>query len=147
MVEEVLPEVPYAPLVFTIPKMLRPYFKFEHGLYGDLCRAAYQAIREFLEQHFVHLESPVPAFVACPQSFGSLLNFHPHCHGLVSMGVFDKNGDFYEDLAIHFSTWISRNALRRLQETGQDRRRTHRKHAILAPLGFSGTRAAQHRSR
>ncbi len=52
MVEEVLPDVPYAPLVFTIPKILRPAFLFRPELYGDFCRAAYRVVREALETHF-----------------------------------------------------------------------------------------------
>jgi hypothetical protein len=50
MVEEVLPEVPYVPLVFTIPKILRPAFLFDRKLYGDLCRTAYAVVRAFLEE-------------------------------------------------------------------------------------------------
>ena len=45
MVEEVLPDVPYAPLVFTIPKILRPAFLFWPELYGDFCRAAYRVTK------------------------------------------------------------------------------------------------------
>ena len=32
MVEEVLPQVPYVQLVFTIPKMLRPHFLWDRSL-------------------------------------------------------------------------------------------------------------------
>ena len=47
MVEEVLPDVPYAQLVLTIPKMLRPSFLWDRKLYGDLCRCAYAATKKF----------------------------------------------------------------------------------------------------
>lgn len=103
MIEDVLPEVPYAPLTFTIPKILRPLFKFDHSLYGDLCRAAFAAIRKLFEARFPHLDKPRPAFVAAPQSFGSLLNFHPHSHGLSSLGVFDSQGNFHEDPEVDFA--------------------------------------------
>ena len=73
-VEEVLPDVPYAPLVFTIPKILRPAFLFRPKLYGDFCRAAYRVVREALEAQFPELDRPVPAFLASSQSFGNLLN-------------------------------------------------------------------------
>ena len=43
MVEGVLPEVPYLPLVITIPKMIRRALLFDRRLYGDLCRTAYQS--------------------------------------------------------------------------------------------------------
>ena len=95
MVEEVLPDVAYVGLVFTIPKMLRKAFLFERKLYGELCRAAYAATRKFFEVQFPGLEKAVPAFVAAPQSFGSLVNFHPHCHALCSLGVFTRDGIFH----------------------------------------------------
>ena len=41
------------------------------------------------------LEKAVPAMVVAPQSFGSLLNLHPHCHSLVSLGVFTRDGIFH----------------------------------------------------
>ncbi len=102
MVEEVLPEVTYVPLVITIPKMIRPSLLFDRKLYGDLCRTAYRVIREHLERKFSHLPKPTPAMLACPQSFGNLANFHPHCHLLVSAGVFDEKGNFHEDLGLDF---------------------------------------------
>ena len=101
MVEEVLPEVPYVQLVFTIPKILRKAFLFDRSLYGDLCRSAYAATRKFFQAHFPTLQKPVPAMVVAPQSFGSLVNFHPHCHTLSSLGVFTRDGQFHpvpEDL-------------------------------------------------
>jgi hypothetical protein len=95
MVEDVLPDVAYAPLVFTIPKILRRAFLFDSRLYSDLCRAAYRVVREAFEARLPHLDRPVPAFLASSQSFGSLLNFHPHAHALVSCGVFDRGGAFH----------------------------------------------------
>jgi len=95
MVEEVLPAVAYAQLVFTIPKMLRPAFLWDRKLYGDLCPSAYAATRTFFEAQFPSLEKPVPAMLAAPQSFGNLLNHHPHCHGLTSLGVFTRDGVFH----------------------------------------------------
>jgi hypothetical protein len=95
MAHEVLPDVPYVQLVFTIPKMLRRSFLFDRTLYGDLCRAAYEATRKFFEAHFPTLERAVPAMLLAPQSFGSLLNAHPHAHALTSLGVFTRDGIFH----------------------------------------------------
>ena len=66
MVREVLPDVPYVQLVFTIPKMLRQAFLFERKLYGELCRAAYAATRELFHAQFPTLEKAAPAMVAAP---------------------------------------------------------------------------------
>lgn len=64
MVEDVLPDVAYAPLVFTIPKILRRAFLFDPSLYSNLCRAAYCVVREAFEARFAHLDRPVPGFLA-----------------------------------------------------------------------------------
>ncbi len=101
MVEEVLPHVPYAGVVFTIPKMLRGHFLWERKLYGDLSRAAYEATRKFFAAQFPTLIDAVPAMVVSPHSWGNLLHHHPHAHGLTSLGVFTRDGVFHaapEDL-------------------------------------------------
>ncbi|MFQ5654253.1 MAG: hypothetical protein ACE5GW_05945, partial [Planctomycetota bacterium] len=84
MVEEVLPDVPYLGLVFTIPKIIRKPYLFDRTLYGDLCRVAWQSTRDFLAAHFQGLDDPVPAMLAAPQSSGDLVNVHPHVHALCS---------------------------------------------------------------
>ena len=61
MVEEVLPDVPYVQLVFTIPKILRKGFLFRRKLYGEHCRAAYAATRKFFAAQFPTLQKAVPA--------------------------------------------------------------------------------------
>ena len=101
MVSEVLPDVPWVQAVFTIPKMLRPLFLWDRSLYGDLCRSAYASTKKFFEAQFPRLQKPLPAMVVAPQSHGSLLNFHPHAHGLSALGVFTRDGVFHpapEDL-------------------------------------------------
>ncbi len=95
-VEEVLTDVPFAQLVFTIPKILRKAFLFKRELYGELCRAGYAATRDFLREHFPRLEDPVPAMLVVPQSFGSLVNPHSHAHAICSLGVFDQEGSFHQ---------------------------------------------------
>ena len=95
MALEVLPDVAYAQLVFTIPKMLRPAFLWDRKLYGDLCGSAYAAAKKFFEAQFPSLEKPVPAMVVAPQSFGNILNFHPHAHALSCLGVFTRDGVFH----------------------------------------------------
>jgi hypothetical protein len=60
MISEVLPDVPWVQLVFTIAKMLRPLFLWDRTLYGDPCRAAYAATRRFFEAQFPRLQSLCP---------------------------------------------------------------------------------------
>jgi transposase-like protein len=48
MREELLLDVPHRQVVFTIPKMLRLFFKDKRRLLGELCRAAVQALLKYL---------------------------------------------------------------------------------------------------
>ena len=73
----------------------------KRALYGEFSRVAYAATRDFYREHFPRLEDPVPAMLVTPQSFGDLLVPHAHLHALVSLGVFDREGEFHacpEDL-------------------------------------------------
>jgi hypothetical protein len=45
MRQMLLLDVPHRQVVFTIPKMLRIFFKFKRRLLGDLCRCALRSLR------------------------------------------------------------------------------------------------------
>jgi len=47
LAETVLAPVPHRHFTFTIPKMLRPYFRFHRGLIKELCRIAHRCLAEF----------------------------------------------------------------------------------------------------
>jgi hypothetical protein len=65
--------------VFTIPKRLRIYFRYDRTLLSSLIHASWETVREvFLEE--VDYEEGFPAMVAGVQTFGDLINFHPHIH-------------------------------------------------------------------
>jgi hypothetical protein len=49
MREDLLLEIPLRQVLFTIPKMLRLFFKFKRKLLGDLCRCAERALLFYLE--------------------------------------------------------------------------------------------------
>ena len=78
---------------FTIPKMLRPYFIHRRELLGDLARLAYETINELLSEAAGDHKAR-PGVVAVPQTFGSVLNVHPHAHCLASRGVWDEKGQW-----------------------------------------------------
>ncbi len=103
MVEEVLPDTDYQQIIFTLPKILRKAFLFKRSLVGELCRAAYAAIKQFFQEHFPNLKDPVPAVIIAPQSFGSLVNANLHLHALCSLGVYDRQGRFHPAAITDFS--------------------------------------------
>jgi len=90
-----LEDVNHKHYVFNIPKIIRPYFKYDRKLLGKLCRCGYDTVSAFYRK-VVPDETAVPGAVLIYQTFGAdAANYHCHVHGLFSEGVFDKEGRFY----------------------------------------------------
>jgi len=49
MREELLFDVPHRQVVFTIPRMLRIFFKYNRRLLGELCRCALRSLTRYFE--------------------------------------------------------------------------------------------------
>ena len=92
MRETLLLDVPHRQVVFTIPKMLRIFFKFKRRLLGDLCRCAVRALLVYFQA--ATGKTLEPGVVAVIQTFGDRINFHPHLHFLVTGGGVDEAGVF-----------------------------------------------------
>jgi len=91
--EHVCAEVPHRQFVFTIPKRLRIYFRFERRLLGELCRAAARTVTTVYRAASGRPDG-VPGIVGAIQTFGQLIHWHPHIHALVTEGVFLPDGTF-----------------------------------------------------
>jgi len=74
--------------------MLRAYFRFDRELLGKLSQCAYRSLKEFFRKTLNRPEG-VPGTVISIQTFGDLVNFHPHFHCLVTDGCFMPNGWFH----------------------------------------------------
>lgn len=85
--------VPHRQLVFTIPKRLRIYCRYDRGLLGELARAAWESVVEVYRQ-VLQREDVLPGLIAGIQTFGELLHFHPHIHALATDGAFAPDGTF-----------------------------------------------------
>ena len=85
--------MPHRQFVFTIPKRLRIYFRFDRQLLGELCRAAWQVVRQVYAAASDHPEA-APRMIGAIQTFGDLVHFHPHIHALVSEGIFIPESTF-----------------------------------------------------
>jgi hypothetical protein len=92
--EEVLAEVGHAQWVFSVPKMLRPYFLHHRPLLGRLCQAAYDAAREMIAAASADGDPLGPGMIAVVQTFGDELGWHPHVHALVTRGGWDQDGQW-----------------------------------------------------
>ncbi len=95
VVEEVLPDLGYRQLVFTVPQLLRRTFLRERRLLGELVRTAYGVTRLFLSAQFPGVAGGVPYFVGAVETWGSVVNCHPHAHALCSEGVLDREGQYH----------------------------------------------------
>lgn len=87
--EEVLEPVPNRHIIFTTPKRVRPFFKYDRSLNDILFQAAWGSIREVLGS-----DIGVPAAVLTVQTAGEALNHNPHLHGCLANGLFTPEGTF-----------------------------------------------------
>jgi hypothetical protein len=92
--EEVLLDAGHRQVVFTIPKMLRIFFKYRRKLLGDLCRCAVRALLQYFRA--TTGRELMPGIIAVIQTAGAKLNYHPHLHFLVTEGGVDANGSLQE---------------------------------------------------
>jgi hypothetical protein len=87
----VLRPVAHRQYVFTVPKLIRPFFAYRRSLLGGLCRIVAKLLCEAYRA--AHPRSQ-PGFILFVQTFGDLVNFNPHVHALVADGVFEPSGRF-----------------------------------------------------
>jgi ribosomal protein S27E len=74
MRETLLLDVPHRQVVFTIPKMLRIFFRYNRRLLGELCRLALRCLTRYFE---VLADSAlVPGVIAVIQTFGNRINLY-----------------------------------------------------------------------
>lgn len=92
--DEVLAPVPHRQYVFTVPKMLRIYFRKDRRLLGKLSQCAAEALKTLFRTGCKE-RTAVPGIILAIQTYGDLVNFHPHLHALVTDGAFGSNGWFY----------------------------------------------------
>ncbi|MFQ5720844.1 MAG: transposase, partial [Acidobacteriota bacterium] len=91
--EDLCEPVPHRQFVFTIPKRLRIFFRFDRRLLGQLPRLAWQAVLE-VYRAVLDRDDVVPGMVAAIHTFGQLLHHHCHIHALVTDGCFTPDGTF-----------------------------------------------------
>lgn len=109
--ENVLLPYEHSHQVYTIPKRLRPYFKFNRKLLSKLYTAAKLAWNDLVEDAFPSDWNT--GSVMALHTAGDLLNFHPHIHSLGLHGALDPDGNFHllnsvdtEYLSRQFSEYV-----------------------------------------
>jgi len=91
--DELLEDVCHAQWVFTLPKMLRPYFLYHRELLGQLCRAAYETVEELM-MAAVEDKDFRPGMVGVIQTFAQTLRWNPHIHALATRGGWNARGQW-----------------------------------------------------
>jgi hypothetical protein len=90
--ESVLAPVAHRQYVFTIPRLLAPdSIARRRAWLGELCRIAARLLGEAYAEA---LPGSRPGLILFVQTFGDLVNFHPHVHVLAADGVFRVDGTF-----------------------------------------------------
>lgn len=90
--EDVCLPVPHRQFVWTIPKRLRIFFRFHRRLLNRLPRLAWESVIEVCRA--VLGPDATPGGILALQTFGTLIHFHPHLHGLLTDGAFTPDGRF-----------------------------------------------------
>jgi len=91
LTQSILKPVPHKHIIFSIPKRLRPYFRYDRKLNSILFQSAAKSIKILYKEIY---PDSTPAFVLTVQTAGDALNFNPHLHGIIANGVFNKNDSF-----------------------------------------------------
>ena len=82
--------VPHRHIVFSIPKLIRRFFLFDRKLLADLSRIAWETLKEYMSA----ADNTMPGCACSIQTFSDFLGFNPHCHIIISDGIFDDHGIF-----------------------------------------------------
>lgn len=82
---------PHHHVVWSIPKRLRVYFRYDRALIKHLYTAAWNAWNKTVSDT---LPAAISGAVMALHTAGDLLNFHPHVHSLCLAGGLDNNGAF-----------------------------------------------------
>ena len=146
--EKVLQRVGHRQIVFTVPKMLRCYFRYDRKLLGKLSRCAYDTVRELYSVSCYGSaaltaggpDDTMPGVVIAIQTFGDLANYHPHLHALATEGCFNRDGIFYpvpKISTLRISELFTHKALKMLLEEGKITEDTVKKIMSWRYTGFS----------
>ncbi len=93
LLDEVFEPVMHRHIVISIPKRLRIYFRNNRKLLPQLSRLAYKSVLQVLQKNLDDKSANCAAIIAT-QTFGSLLDFTPHVHGIFAWGLFSSDGLF-----------------------------------------------------
>ena len=86
--------VPHRQYVFSIPIILRKFFRYNRDLLSDLSKCAADSLLTFFSTA-LGMEDGICGAVMTIQTFGDYARWHPHIHSIVADGLFGRNGIFH----------------------------------------------------
>jgi hypothetical protein len=92
MHERLLLNLPHRQFVWTVPRILRPYFRHNRRLFSEISRLIFAIIKRFYSK--AANTGIITGMVLAYQTSGEFLRWNPHFHCLVLEGGFDENGRF-----------------------------------------------------
>ena len=91
--ENLLLKLHHRQFVFTIPKLLRVYFKNDRNLFEEVSKIIFVIVTYFYKE-VVH--KPLrTGLIVSHQTFGDMLRFNPHWHCIILEGGIDEEGSFH----------------------------------------------------
>ncbi|NMC64192.1 MAG: transposase [SAR324 cluster bacterium] len=96
LVSNILLPYPQRHLVFSIPKRLRCYFRFNRKLMSHLYAAAWNAWDDYVQEETSASDDAHTGMVSALHTAGDLLAWHPHSHNIALSGAVDACGNFHE---------------------------------------------------
>ena len=108
--------------MLTLPEWLRAYFVQDRRRLGWLSQVAARTLRGYVPAA-VGERPAVPGSIACGQTFGSLVQLHPHLHVLMTAGALWRDGRFVQ--LPELEPAVLEEAWRRAARPGHARPRSH----------------------
>jgi hypothetical protein len=91
--QEVLLRLPHRQFVFTVPKLLRPYFKHNRKLFADVSKLIHKIITDYYNE--CTGKKIITGSIISYQSYGDMMRHNPHWHCIIMEGGLTDNNDFY----------------------------------------------------
>jgi len=92
MNERLMLRLPHRQFVFTLPKVLRVFFRHDRQLHGEISRLIHRLLQDFFTAA-AGMRIRTGGVIAF-QTSGEFVRWNPHWHGLFLEGGFDRNGRF-----------------------------------------------------
>jgi hypothetical protein len=90
--DEVLLRLPHKFFTFTLPKALRIFLRNDKYLFSELSKLIYTLIEDFYTE--AAGQKILSGGCLVYQSFGDMMRFNSHWHGIILEGGFDSQGNF-----------------------------------------------------